>query len=123
MEKKITKKEMFAQVIAMAQGKEVTVTADELVAFATHEIELLEKKANSKSKADTEKAVADSKLMSAIVDHLTETGKTLTVSELMAQVAELDGLSNQKVSALMKKLVDADKVVKTTDKRKSYFFA
>lgn len=123
MEKKITKKEMFAQVIAMAQGKEVTVTADELVAFATHEIELLEKKANSKSKADTEKAVADSKLMSAIVDHLTETGKTLTVSELMVQVAELDGLSNQKVSALMKKLVDADKVVKTTDKRKSYFFA
>jgi hypothetical protein len=123
MEKKITKKEMFAQVIAMAQGKEVTVTADELVAFATHEIELLEKKANSKSKADTEKAVADSKLMSAIVDYLTETGKTLTVSELMTQVAELDGLSNQKVSALMKKLVDADKVVKTTDKRKSYFFA
>ena len=121
MEKKITKKEMFAQVIAMAQGKEVTVTADELVAFATHEIELLEKKANSKSKADTEKAVADSKLMSAIVDHLTETGKALTVSELMSEVAELDGLSNQKVSALMKKLVDADKVVKATDKRKSVF--
>lgn len=121
MEKKITKKEMFAQVIAMAQGKEVTVTADELVAFATHEIELLEKKANSKSKADTEKAVADSKLMSAIVDHLTETGKALTVSELMTEVAELDGLSNQKVSALMKKLVDADKVVKATDKRKSVF--
>ena len=121
MEKKITKKEMFAQVIAMAQGKEVTVTADELVAFATHEIELLEKKANSKSKADTEKSVADSKLMSAIVDHLTETGKALTVSELMTEVAELDGLSNQKVSALMKKLVDADKVVKATDKRKSVF--
>lgn len=121
MEKKITKKEMFAQVIAMAQGKEITVTADELVAFATHEIELLEKKANSKSKADTEKAVADSKLMSAIVDHLTETGKALTVSELMTEVAELDGLSNQKVSALMKKLVDADKVVKATDKRKSVF--
>ena len=121
MEKKITKKEMFAQVIAMAQGKEVTVTADELVAFATHEIELLEKKANSKSKADTEKAVADSKLMSAIVDYLTETGKALTVSELMTEVAELDGLSNQKVSALMKKLVDADKVVKATDKRKSVF--
>ena len=121
MEKKITKKEMFVQVIAMAQGKEVTVTVDELVAFATHEIELLEKKANSKSKADTEKAVADSKLMSAIVDHLTETGKALTVSELMTEVAELDGLSNQKVSALMKKLVDADKVVKATDKRKSVF--
>ena len=121
MEKKITKKEMFAQVIAMAQGKEITVTADELVAFATHEIELLEKKANSKSKADTEKAVADSKLMSAIVDHLTETGKALTVSELMTEVVELDGLSNQKVSALMKKLVDADKVVKATDKRKSVF--
>lgn len=121
MEKKITKKEMFAQVIAMANGEPVAVTPDEIVAFATHEIELLEKKANSKSKADTEKAVADSKLMSAIVDHLTETGKALTVSELMTEVAELDGLSNQKISALMKKLVDADKVVKATDKRKSVF--
>jgi len=30
-------------------------------------------------------------------------------------------MSNQKVSALMKKLVDADRVIKTPDKKKSYF--
>lgn len=121
MEKKITKKEMFAQVIAMANGEPVTVTPDEIVAFAIHEIELLEKKANSKSKKETAKDIEDSRLMSTIVDYLTETGKTLTVSELMTEVADLDGLSNQKVSALMKKLVDAGRVTKDTDKRKSVF--
>ena len=121
MEKKITKKEMFAQVIAMANGEPVTVTPDEIVAFAIHEIELLEKKANSKSKKETAKDVEDSRLMSIILTHLTETGNKLTVSELMTEVAELDGLSNQKVSALMKKMVDAGRVVKDTDKRKSVF--
>lgn len=34
MEKKMTKKEMFAEVIALAQGKEISVTAEEIVAFA-----------------------------------------------------------------------------------------
>ena len=121
MEKKITKKEMFAQVIAMANGEPVTVTPEEIVAFAIHEIELLEKKASAKSKKDVAKDIEDSKLMSTIVNHLTETGKTLTVSELMTEVADLDGLSNQKVSALMKKLVDAGRVTKDTDKRKSVF--
>lgn len=121
MEKKMTKKEMFAQVIAMAKGEEVTVTADEIVAFAEHEVELLDKKAGTKSKKETANDAENARLMGVIVDTLTESGKAMTVSELMTANAELGELSNQKVSALMKKLVDGGTVQKSTDKRKSVF--
>lgn len=121
MEKKITKKEMFAQVIAMAQGKEVAVPADEIVAFAEHEIELLEKKAGTKSKKETANDAENARLMEVIVETLTGSEKAMTVSELMTVNVELGELSNQKVSALMKKLVDGGRVQKSTDKRKSVF--
>lgn len=121
MEKKITKKEMFAQVIAMAQGKEVAVSADEIVAFAEHEIELLEKKAGTKSKKETANDAENARLMEIIVETLTGSEKAMTVSELMTANVELGELSNQKVSALMKKLVDGGRVQKSTDKRKSVF--
>ena len=121
MEKKITKKEMFAQVIAMAQGEEVSVSADEIVAFAEHEIELLNKKAGSKSKKETANDAENARLMEVIVETLIGSEKAMTVSELMTVNAELGELSNQKVSALMKKLVDGGRVQKSTDKRKSVF--
>ena len=121
MEKKITKKEMFAQVIAMAQGEEVSVSADEIVAFAEHEIELLNKKAGSKSKKETANDAENARLMEVIVETLIGSEKAMTVSELMTTNVELGELSNQKVSALMKKLVDGGRVQKSTDKRKSVF--
>ena len=119
MEKKITKKEMFAQVIAMAQGEEVSVSADEIVAFAKHEIELLNKKAGTKSKKETANDAENARLMEVIVETLTGSEKAMTVSELMTANVELGELSNQKVSAIMKKLVDGGRVQKSTDKRKS----
>lgn len=121
MEKKITKKEMFAQVIAMAQGKEVSVSADEIVAFAEHEIELLEKKAGTKSKKEVATDAENARLMEVIVETLTGSEKAMTVSEIMSANSELGELSNQKVSALMKKLVDGGRVQKSTEKRKSVF--
>ena len=120
-EKKITKREMFAQVIAMAQGKEITVTADEVVAFAEHEIELLEKKAGSKSKKETAADAENGRLMDLVMEVLVGSDKPMTVTEIMGANAELGELSNQKVSALAKKLVDAGRVTKGTDKRKSVF--
>ena len=121
MEKKITKKEMFAQIIAMAQGEELTVTMGEIVAFAEHEIELLNKKAGSKSKKETANDAENARLMGVIKNVLLNAEKPMTISEIMADNDELGELSNQKVSALMKKLVDAKEVNKDVDKRKSVF--
>lgn len=120
-EKKITKREMFAQVIAMAEGREVTVSAEELVAFAKHEIELLEKKAGTKSKKEVATDAENVRLMEVIAETLAGAENPMTVSEVMGANAELGELSNQKVSALMKKLVDTGRVKKGAEKRKSVF--
>jgi hypothetical protein len=115
----MTKKEMFAMVIALVNGSEVE-HKEEMLGFLAHEVELLEKK-NSKSgltKVQKENEI----LLGQLELALAEFERPITISEFMKESShEVATLSNQKLSALMKKLVDAEKVVKTTEKKKSYF--
>lgn len=113
MEKKMTKKEMF-NFIANAMKEN-----DDVVAFCKHEIELLEKKASKsgQTKIQKENAILIERVFSA----LATVGRPVTITELQTEVVEMSNYSNQKLSALLKKLVDCDRVVKTIDKKKSYF--
>ena len=90
---------------------------EQMVAFIDHEIELLEKKAANKKATKTQEENVATKQI--IVDNLTFEGST--VSELQTRNDVLAGMSNQKVSALLRQLVEEGKVVKTVDKKKSYF--
>lgn len=117
---KMTKKEMFAQVIAMAQGKEVAVSTEEIVAFVKHEIELLEKKSGKTGKTKTQKE--NEELVELVFVALAEVGKPVTVSEFQAQSEYASQFSNQKLSALLKKLKDAGRIDKSVEGKKSYFF-
>ena len=56
-----------------------------------------------------------------IVEFLQSADAPQTVTDILKGVPAFDGFSNQKVSALMTQLVNAGAVVKTTDKRRSYF--
>ena len=47
--KKITKKDMFNEIIKMMNGEQMSVSAQAVIDFATHEIELLNKKSSSSS--------------------------------------------------------------------------
>ena len=114
MTKKMTKKEMFAQIMA-----NYNLTEEER-AFVQHEIELLEKKSSKSGQTKTQKE--NEILMEQLIVALGEVGKAVTISEFQAlSTAEVATLSNQKLSALLKKLVDAERVVKTVEKKKSYF--
>ena len=121
MEKKITKKEMFLQVIALAQGEEISVSVDEIMEFARHEIDLLNKKANSKSKKEKANDAENVRLSDLILEVLLNSENALTISEIMTKNDDLGALYNQKVSALMKKLVDGGQVDKSVNKGRSYF--
>lgn len=124
MEKKMTKKEMFAQIIALADGKEISVSADEIVAFAEKEIELLEKKASSKSKKEKEKDVRDEMIKDAILTMLDGCETPQTASEILKTLLpQFEELSIQKVSAILKKMCEEpDAIVeKIVEKRKSLF--
>ena len=91
----------------------------DLVEFAKHEIELLDKKKSSDVKSKNQ--IANEGIMEIIVDTLQSLGKFATISEIQSANAQLGELSNQKMSALLKKLVDSEVIKKQVDKKKAYF--
>ena len=114
--KKVTKKEMFGRLIEIVEGANVEDTAA-LVEFLNHEIELISKKRNGQTK--TQKA--NEGLIDIIYNAIAECGKPITITELFEIVKSDEIASPQKVSALVKKLVDAEKVTRTEEKKKAYF--
>ena len=110
---KVTKKEMFE----MLKGVAGVAENEDMVAFIDHEIELLNKKsANKKATKTQEENVG---IKAEIMAVLTADGAT--VSDIQTKSATLSALSNQRVSALLRQLVESGKVAKTVDKKKSYF--
>ena len=122
MEKKMTKKDLYYQIINLAYGEELQVSIDDIVAFAQKEIELLNKKSSSKSKKEVAKAQENDKYMEIIVSILDSTKAKMTVGEIQLQSEELKPLSNQKMTSLIKKLKESGIVSRVEEKGKAYFF-
>ena len=77
-------------------------------------------KKNSTERKPTATQKENAGLKDAILYSM-EIGKQYTVTDLMKSVAELDGLSNQRVSALVRQLKDDGKIEREEIKRKAYF--
>ena len=117
-EKKITKRERFNQLLAIA---EVKANAD-LTKFIEHELELLAKKSSSTSDKPTAVQVANEGIKTAILDYMAnEPNRLFTITEMQKEIAECAELSNQRVSALIRQLKEDGKVVRVEEKRKAYF--
>ena len=117
---KMTKKEWFAVIREMVENSE-REDKDEMLVFIDHEVELLSKKRTStNSKKDKE----NEELCIQLEKALAEIGRPVTITEFMNEsTAEVATLSNQKLSALLKKCkVERGTVDKKVDKKKSYFF-
>lgn len=112
---KLTKKEKFAMLKAIPAVAENPI----LVEFIDHEIELLTKK-NSGEKKPTATQVANESIKAEILAEM-EFNKLYTCSDIVKNVEACNGFTIQKVSPLMNQLAEAGKVIKTTDKRKTYF--
>lgn len=111
---KITKREYFAMVAGVVEGAN-PANKDELLAFINHEVELLDKKSAKSGQTKTQKENVG--IMEVIAEVLADMGKPVTITELMKD-ARLSAYSNQKLSALVRQMPN---VVKTTDKKKSFF--
>ena len=111
---KMTKREMFEMI------KGVCANDTRIVDFCEHEIELLNRKSSKSTQTKTQ--IENENIKGAIVNALTEIAKPVTITEMQELNPEMANYSNQKLSALLKQLVENDKkVVKTIDKKKSYF--
>ena len=114
MANKITKRE----VIGMMMNEEVVKANPPYVAYLENELALLDKKAQNKKATKTQEQNVGIK--ATILEVLATIGSG-TVTDIQNGNEELSALSNQKVSALVRQLVESGEVVKTTDKKKSIF--
>ncbi len=112
MEKKITKREMFAQI------REIVADNADMVAFIDHEIDLLSKKSGSKK--PTANQVANEGLKDVILEVLKDS-EGMTATAVLGASDEFAGLSNQKITALLRQLVLDGSVTKITDSKKTLF--
>ena len=118
--KKITKRDYFNALYTHFQetGRDCgTISADSMMDFIEHELELLSKK-NSAEKKPTAQQAENEAIKEIILENLTS---RMTISEMQKSIPDLAEYSNQKISALMRQLILEGLVVKDEDKRKSYF--
>lgn len=113
---RLTKAQKFAILAGLP-----AVKADPMLSeFIAHEVELLAKK-NSADKKPTAQQEANAVIKTAVLEVLGD-GKKRTVSELLKEVPGLpDTMTNQRMSALVRQMVDAGQVVRSEDKRKAFF--
>lgn len=121
--KKITKNEYFEMIKKIEEVK----NNPELMMFIEHEQELLKRKSSKGGATKTQ--TENIKVAEMLIAELAKIGKPITITDLMNTsdiiknyiLENGNRLSNQKISAILKQQVDAGKVVKVTDKKKSLF--
>ena len=110
---KKTKKIFYNELLEIVKGNV------ELETFINHELELLDKKSNSKTPSKTQ--IENENIKDTILNVLVNCAKELTITDIQAQDTALAELSNQKISALLTQLIKEQKVVRIVDKKKAYF--
>ena len=117
----MTKKETINLLIDVLMGNKEVDDTQIFVDFLIHERELLEKKSSNSGQTKTQKE--NETIKEKIVETLRDLGKYVTITEIQNANVELSTYSNQKISALLKQLVDNKEIEKVIDKKKAYFKA
>ena len=116
---KVTQREYFAGIVAVLNGEETEFSNEELINFIEGRVAQLDRKASNK-KAKTNEA--DVTLVEAITDVLAD-GSRKTVTEMQKADAALAEVSNQKVTAILRKMQADGLVDKVKDKKNTLYFA
>ena len=106
----MTKREMFEAI----KEVEVVKANPEMVEFLDRQIELVSKKRTSLTPAQK----ANAELVEKIYDYIVGVNGPVAIADIMG---EFEGMSNQKASALMKKLVDTNRIEKSKDGKKTIY--
>lgn len=118
MKDKMTKKDWFETIRAFLEESDFE-PKEEALNFLSHEIELLNKKSSSGKKTKNQKENEEIKKLILVALELF--GKPVTVTTMIKENSEMNKLSPQKLSALLKQLVESEEVARTVEKRVPYF--
>lgn len=114
--KRMTKRDYFSMLKELDEVK----SNENLVAFIDNELDLLSRKNSKSTMSKTQ--VENEKIKDVIYNTLVETGTPVTITELQKANEDLAVYSNQKISALLKQLVDNKVVNKIVEKRVTRFY-
>ena len=115
MANRMTQRDYFNEIIALAKAN----GRQDLVDFAEYRIEVLNKKSSNKKPTKTQ--AENEEYKNAIRSALATVDNGVTVTELQHLDDTLGTLSNQRVSALLRQMIETGEVVKEVVKKKSYF--
>lgn len=112
-DKKMTKREMFTNILVLLNAAE----ADEsLIAGIEHEIELLDKRSASKS-PNAKKVAEQNANLAKVREVLAAADEGLRATE----IANATDFTVQRVTALVRKMVESGEVTRTEDKKVATF--
>jgi predicted transcriptional regulator len=97
------------------------MSTEEILNWLHTKIEQLDKKATTITAAQKAKIEADNVFLDAIVEVLNESPDGLNVTSIITSHTELSKLSNQKVTALLRKLVKEGTVISEKSKNKTIY--
>lgn len=106
---------------AIELNEDISIDSNELIDKLNTMLTAIKNKSHRPSKADTAKQVENDKLADIILETLMNSENPMTVTEMQKSNEELAEYSNQKISAIIRKLVESAQVIKTVEKKKSYF--
>ena len=128
----ITKKIMFATIAnyfrnsmddmlsipdeLVTENMDDAISADDVVKFMEHEMELVSRKRSSGNSKPTAKQAEQDAMREKILAFLRENG-TSTATDIQNALS----MSNQRVNGLMRPMIKAGKIIRTEDKKKVYF--
>jgi hypothetical protein len=121
--KKMTKREKFELLLTYVQQNEVefeNLSNEETVEFLEHEIEILSKKHSTKSAKATADEEKNAEFREIILEVLSS-GEAMTITEIQKSNEELGAITNQKITHLLRKMIDDEVVVRILDKKKACY--
>lgn len=116
-----TKRTMLNELLAIPEVAENPA----LVEFINNELNLLSKKSSSGTGKMTVKQTANEGYKLNIITYLSsEEDKQATVTELWKNIPELandETMTNQRVSAILRQMIEENKIERVVEKRVAYF--
>lgn len=106
---------------AIELNENISIDSNELIDKLNSMLMAIKNKSHRPSKADTAKQIENDKLADIIIETLMNSENPMTITEMQKSNEKLAEYSNQKISAILRKLVESAQVIKTVEKKKSYF--